>query len=139
MLPFLLVKQALAKKSFHQFGDNDTNRRDWTFIDDFVAMVSKVAASPYTGFELINIGSGLPIGIADFIQLCNLPMQKYFKCKVEVVVASKPDTEMDLTYADSTKLQALVGAFKPTDIKVGLDATFKYFAKNRAIYFGDDV
>ncbi|MBN1317743.1 MAG: SDR family NAD(P)-dependent oxidoreductase [Anaerolineales bacterium] len=81
--------------------------RDWTFVEDTVAGVVAAIDRPL-GYEIINLGRGEPILLADFIEL----LEKLAGRKANLIPAPMMSADVVYTYADITKAKTLLG-YKP--------------------------
>jgi UDP-glucuronate 4-epimerase len=82
--------------------------RDWTYVGDIVQGVVAAADRPL-GYEVINLGRGEPILLADFVRL----IEELAGRKAKLLPAPMPETDMPYTYADIKKAQRLLG-YHPT-------------------------
>jgi UDP-glucuronate 4-epimerase len=78
--------------------------RDWTYIDDIVAGVIAAIDQPL-GYEIINLGRGQPVLLAEFVRLIEVLVGH----KAQLVPAPMPETDISYTYADIAKARALLG------------------------------
>lgn len=135
MLPFLLLRSAITGRPFYQFGNNDTNKRDWTYIDDFVKTTAKLIQLKRHRFEIVNIGSGNPVGIDDFIDEFRRQAESILGKTIITKKKPKPDYEMDITYADTTKLRSKIGRVSFTPIQNGIKCFLQFYQKHQSVYF----
>lgn len=82
--------------------------RDWTYVDDIVAGVVTAADRPL-GYEIINLGRGEPVRLADFIHR----LEKLAGKKARLAPAPLPDTDIVSTHADISKARQLLH-YRPT-------------------------
>ncbi len=78
--------------------------RDWTYVSDIVQGVIAAADRPL-GYEIINLGRGQPVLLAEFVQ----GLEKLAGRKANLLPAPMPDTDVLSTHADITKARALLG------------------------------
>jgi UDP-glucuronate 4-epimerase len=78
--------------------------RDWTFVSDIVQGVVAAADRPL-GYEIINLGRGQPVLLAEFVQV----LEKLAGRKANLLPAPMPDTDVHSTHADISKARALLG------------------------------
>jgi UDP-glucuronate 4-epimerase len=78
--------------------------RDWTFVGDIVRGVLAAVDRPL-GYEVINVGRGQPVLLADFVRL----IEERTGRRARLVPAAKPDEDMAYTAADITKARHLLG------------------------------
>lgn len=82
--------------------------RDWTFVDDIVRGVVAAVDRPL-GYEIVNLGRGQPVLLADFVRL----LEEQTGRRARLVPAPMPDADMPYTFADITKARRLLG-YEPT-------------------------
>jgi UDP-glucose 4-epimerase len=93
----VFLAQKLAGKPFTVVGDG-TQRRDFTFVTDVVDAFVKAAQSDIQG-EIMNVGSGGTYSVNRLVELLQGP----------VVYIPKRPGEPDCTFADTAKIQRLLG------------------------------
>ena len=81
--------------------------RDWTFVDDISSGVVAACDHPQQ-FEVINLGRGLPVLLADFVVL----LENLAGGKAVLVPEKAPDADIPYTFADISKAQRLL-AYNP--------------------------
>lgn len=77
--------------------------RDWTYIDDIVAGIVAAADRPL-GYEIINLGCGAPVLLADFVRL----IEEITGHQANLTPASMSDADIAYTHADISKAQRLL-------------------------------
>ena len=82
--------------------------RDWTFVTDIVQGVVGALDRP-SGYEVINLGRGQPVLLAEFVQL----IEKLAGQKANLVTTPMVDADVSYTYADIQKAHNLLG-YDPT-------------------------
>jgi UDP-glucuronate 4-epimerase len=95
--------------------NNGQMHRDWTFVDDIVQGVVAAAESPL-GFEIINLGRGEPVLLADFVRV----IQELAGRKANLVPAPMPDTDMTATHAKIDKARSLLGYAPKISVQEGV-------------------
>lgn len=88
--------------------NNGQMHRDWTYIDDIVKGVLAAVDRPL-GYEVINLGRGEPVLLADFVRL----IEELTGRKAHLVPAPMPEADIPYTYADIGKARRLLG-YNPT-------------------------
>lgn len=121
MAPWIFTEKIIQGKPIQIF-DHGKHQRDFTYVEDIVE--GCVAASNHpTGFNIMNIGKGSPIALMDFIstieEILGIEAQKEF------VEAQKGD--VNLTYADISKLQNLSGYSPNTSVKDGMQQFISWY------------
>lgn len=77
--------------------------RDWTYVDDIVTGVIAAGDRPL-GYEIINLGRGEPVLLADFVKR----IEELTGRKANFVPAPLPDTDVQSTHADISKARRLL-------------------------------
>jgi UDP-glucuronate 4-epimerase len=82
--------------------------RDWTYVDDIVSGILAAVDRPL-GYQVMNLGRGEPVRMADFVQLVEKLVGKRAWMKTPPAPASEPP----ITYADLGKARDHLG-YNPT-------------------------
>jgi UDP-glucuronate 4-epimerase len=122
MSPFLFADAILNNKPIKVFNHGDM-MRDFTYIDDIVEGVVRVADKPATPqvnssvpYRVFNIGNNQPEKLMDFIGILENAFGKVAKKEFLPMQAG----DVKATYADTSALETWVG-FKPyTPLKDGI-------------------
>lgn len=136
MLPFLIIRAAEEKNTLYQYGNNEDNKRDWTYVDNIVESI-KLIIDKYSSlekFEVLNIGSGLPIGLEDFISINNKLLKKYLNLNLKIEQKEMLKQEMKITFADTTKLEQKLDFKFKIDVEKGLNRFYKFYLQYRNFY-----
>ena len=134
MAPMLFAKAILESKPIRVF-NNGKMRRDFTYIDDIVEGIIRVArkpaeanekfdknhpdpASSWAPHRVFNIGNSEPIALMDFIDC----LEKALGTEAIKHFEPMQPGDVESTAADTTELESWVG-FKPsTPIEKGIEA-----------------
>ena len=122
MSPFLFADAILNNKAIKVFNHGDM-MRDFTYIDDIVEGVVRVADKPATPevnssvpYRVFNIGNNQPEKLMDFIGI----LENAFGKVAEKEFLPMQAGDVKATYADTSALESWVG-FKPyTPLKEGV-------------------
>jgi UDP-glucuronate 4-epimerase len=96
--------------------------RDWTFVSDIVAGV--VAASQRRlGYEVINLGRGEPVLLADFVHSLEALAGK----RARLVSAPMMDADVAYTYADISKARRLLGYDPQVSVADGVRRFYDWY------------
>jgi UDP-glucuronate 4-epimerase len=106
--------------------NNGDMHRDWTYVDDIVTGVVAAAEQPL-GFEVINLGRGEPVRLADFVKT----LENLTGKKAKLTPAPMPDADVPYTFADTAKAREML-AYEP---KISVDEGVARFWK----WYQDDV
>jgi len=143
MVLFKFVQKILASEPIDVF-DNGHHERDFTYIDDIVEAVVRVAdrlpvpnldwsgdnpdpATSSAPYRLYNIGSHSPVGLMDFIAIIERALGREAKRNF---LPLQPG-DVPKTYADVTELSADIGFDPKTSIETGIE---KFVAWYRDYY-----
>jgi len=96
--------------------------RDWTFVDDIVSGVV-AAVDRRLGYEVINIGRGEPVLLADFVKSLEELAGK------KAPLNSEPMMRADVayTYANIDKAKALLGYAPTVSIADGVRRFYEWY------------
>lgn len=123
MAPWIFTDKISNNQTIKVF-NYGRSKRDFTYIDDIVQGVVNSLFAPNTKQpEVLNLGFGRPIVLADFVSLVekevgsvankhHMPMQK---------------GDVPVTYADVTKARRLIGYNPKTPIEVGIAKFVQWF------------
>jgi UDP-glucuronate 4-epimerase len=84
--------------------NNGQMHRDWTYVSDIVQGVVR-AADRRLGYEVINLGRGEPVLLAEFVTA----LEELAGKKANLVPAPMMDADVAYTYADIGKARRLLG------------------------------
>lgn len=102
--------------------NNGQMHRDWTYIDDIVAGV--VAASERSlGFEIINLGRGEPVLLAEFVGMIEDLADK----KARLTPAPMPDADVPYTFADTSKAREKLGYEPRVSVAEGVRRLWSWY------------
>ena len=104
--------------------------RDWTFVDDIVAGAI-AAADRRLGYEVINLGRGEPVLLAEFVEY----IQELAGKRAHLREAPMPDADVAYTYADIAKARRLLGYDPKIGVREGVTRFFEWY--RRAVRSGD--
>ncbi len=102
MMPGKVLESIFTGKTV-PFYDSGQMHRDWTFVKDISSGVVAACDRPQA-YEVINLGRGLPVLMADFVVL----LENLAGAKANLVPEKAPDTEIPYTFADISKAQRLL-------------------------------
>jgi UDP-glucuronate 4-epimerase len=99
-------------------------RRDWTYIDDIVRGVLAVVDRPL-GYEVINLGRGEPVLLADFVLL----IEELTGRKAHLVPAPMPEADIPYTYADISKARRLLDYNPVISVREGVTRFLEWYER----------
>ncbi len=101
--------------------------RDWTFIDDIVAGVV-AAADRRLGYQIINLGRGEPVLLADFVAA----LEQLAGKRPHLIEQPMSDADVKYTYADIGKARTLLGYEPKVGVAEGTRRFFEWYRGQRA-------
>lgn len=119
-----IITQALTKDEIHLGSISPT--RDLTFVSDTVDGFVRIAESPRSVGEVINIGSGFEISIGDLAaKICSLA-GKDIPIVSEEQRKRPSKSEVNRLYADNRKAKELIGWEPKVSLDEGLKRTISW-------------
>ena len=109
-------------------------KRDFTYIDDIIQGIIKVIEKgPIDNYNLYNIGNNRPEDLMRFVSVLSDTLIKYellpidFDIEKHIELVPMQDGDVEVTYADTSKLEKDYG-FKPdTSLEEGLDRFVSWY------------
>ena len=99
-------------------------RRDWTYVGDIVKGILAATDRPL-GFEIINLGRGEPVLLADFVTL----IEGFAGRKANLEPAPMPDTDIAYTYADISKARRLLNYEPRVSVQEGVACFWQWYER----------
>jgi UDP-glucuronate 4-epimerase len=96
--------------------------RDWTFVSDIVQGIV-AATDRRLGYEIINIGRGEPVLLADFVHSIEALAGKTAPVKDEPMMRA----DVSYTYADITKARKLLGYDPKVSVEDGVRRFYEWY------------
>ena len=131
MAPWIFTDKMTNEETFRVF-NNGMSRRDFTYIDDIVQGVVNSLLLDKSKHnleaEVINLGNGRPILLADFLRIVKDRVDKV--AKIETLGMQKGD--VPVTFADISKARHLLGYKPTTPIEEGIDKFVTWFNEHNA-------
>jgi nucleoside-diphosphate-sugar epimerase len=125
MSPYIFAKQILKGEDVPVFGDG-TQSRDFTYVDD-IAEGTILAAKPL-GYEIINLGGGQnPYTLLEMIEL----MENVSGKRATLQIGTKVKADMDVTWADITKANNLLGWEPKITFPEGIEKLMRWHESHR--------
>lgn len=121
MMPFMITDKIARGEPITLF-DAGQMKRDWTYVDDIAAGIDAALRKPL-GYEVINLGRGEPVLMADFVKLLEDRIGK----PAILDTPRAPNSEPAVTYANTEKAKRLLGYAPQTSIEAGLDALWAWY------------
>jgi len=108
-------------------------RRDFTFIDDMVEAILRLAAlppvaggqgaSPVAPYRVVNIGGGAPVRLLDFVA----EIEAALNLRARTNLLPMQPGEVPVTWADPSLLRALTGFVPQTPVSFGVPEFVRWF------------
>ena len=103
MMAYLVLDNIFTGKEVPLY-NNGQMHRDWTFVDDIVRGIVAAADQPL-GFEVVNLGRGEPILLADFVRL----IEELAGKPSNLTDKPMPAADVEYTYANIDRAKELLG------------------------------
>ncbi len=140
MAPLKFVEAIEAGRTIDIYNNGDMSR-DFTFIDDLVEAIVRLAdtvpgaqadtddptLSPVAPFRIVNIGRGSPVALLDFVDAVESALGK--KAHRNYLPMQKGD--VPATYANGALLQRLTGYRPSTSVGDGVAALVEWYRARR--------
>jgi UDP-glucuronate 4-epimerase len=102
--------------------NNGQMYRDWTYVQDIAAGVVAAIDRPL-GYEIINLGRGEPVLLADFVHF----IEELAGQKANLVPAPMMEADIGYTYADITKARQLLGYDPHVSVREGVTNFWNWY------------
>jgi len=96
--------------------------RDWTFVGDVVSGIV-AALDKRLGYEVINIGRGEPVLVADYIA----SIEKLAGKKVPFRTEPMMKADVDFTFANIDKAKSLLGYAPLISVEEGVRRSYEWY------------
>lgn len=127
MAPFIFTDKISNGEEIEVF-NHGQSRRDFTYVQDIVQGCIHALFVNTGRPELINLGNGRPIVLADFVKIVEKEIGR--SAKIKSVGMQKGD--VPTTYADISKAQWLLGYYPTTTIDEGISNFVAWFREYNA-------
>ncbi|MBX2850456.1 MAG: GDP-mannose 4,6-dehydratase [Phycisphaeraceae bacterium] len=125
MMPFMVTDRITRGETVTLFNAGQM-QRDWTYVDDIVDGVVRAIDTPL-GYEIINLGRGEPVLMADFVNILEEHLGKHATLDCPDAPASEPA----ITFANIDKARSLLGYDPKTSIQDGLANLVQWYQQSR--------
>jgi UDP-glucuronate 4-epimerase len=98
--------------------------RDWTYVQDIASGIMAAVDRPL-GYEVINLGRGEPVLLADFVKM----IQDLAGREANLVSAPMPDADIRYTYANIDKARHLLGYCPQVSVKEGVTRFWEWYRR----------
>ncbi len=130
MAPMLFGRAILRGQPIQLFNGGKM-RRDFTYVDDVVESVVRVAARPpapdagAAPHRVLNVGNSTPVELDTFVAL----LEKHLGRKADRVLLPMQPGDVLATWADTRRLEELVGFAPQTPLDEGLRRTAEWLVR----------
>jgi UDP-glucuronate 4-epimerase len=121
MMAYKVLDSVFSGKPVPYF-DSGQMHRDWTFVNDIASGVVAACDHPQN-YEVINLGRGKPVLVADFVDY----LQELAGGKANLMPEKAPDADIVYTYADISKAQRLLGYDPQVSVEEGCRAFWQWY------------
>lgn len=123
MMPFIVMHRIVNDQEIQLF-DAGQMKRDWTYVDDIVSGVVAAIDRPL-GYEVINLGRGEPVLMADFVNIIERLVGK----SAILSTPPAPPSEPKINFADISKARSLLGYTPETAVTEGLSRMWDWYQR----------
>lgn len=124
MLAYKLLDAMRTGQSMPLYNGGQMHR-DWTFVSDIVQGIV-AATDRRLGYEIINIGRGEPVLLADFVR----DLEKLAGRTAPVNHEPMMRADVSYTYADITKARKLLGYEPKVSVADGVKQFYEWYCAN---------
>jgi UDP-glucuronate 4-epimerase len=121
MMPFMVMDHIVKGQPITLF-DGGQMKRDWTYVDDIVAGIT-AALHTQAGYQVINLGRGEPVLMADFVAI----IEKLVGKKAKLLTPPAPASEPKVTFANIDKARRLLNYAPQTPVAQGLEKMWQWY------------
>lgn len=121
MMPFMVTHRVVNGQEIKLF-DAGQMKRDWTYIADIVSGIIAALHRPL-GYQIINLGRGEPVLMADFVEI----IEKLVGKKAVLATPPAPPSEPKITFASIDKARALLDYTPHTPVSDGLGRLWNWY------------
>ncbi|GIK42511.1 MAG: epimerase [Chloroflexota bacterium] len=123
MMPYMVTERIVKGEEIKLF-DAGQLKRDWTYVDDIVSGIIAALERPL-GYEIINLGRGEPVLMADFVEIVEDLVGK----KAVLSTPPAPASEPKVTFANIDKARHLLDYNPQTPVAEGLAKMWAWYQK----------
>ena len=122
MAPFKFAKAILSGEAIDIY-NYGRMKRDFTYVDDIIEALLRVAAAPASGYRLFNIGSSSPVALLDFVAELELALGRHARKRFLPMQAG----DVVATYADVEELCRVTNYRPSTPLREGVQKFAEWF------------
>ena len=102
--------------------DSGQMHRDWTYVDDIVQGVVAAVDRPL-GYEIVNLGRGQPVLLADFVRL----IEEQAGRRSSLTNKPMPPADIEYTYASIARARELLGYAPTLTVEEGVRELWRWY------------
>lgn len=121
MMAYKVLDSISTGRQIPLYNDGQMHR-DWTYIDDIAAGVVAALDRPL-GYEIINLGRGEPVLLAEFVAL----LERLAGKKANLVPTPMIPADVKYTYADISKARRLLGYNPQISVEEGVERFWHWY------------
>ena len=121
MMPFMITDKLVKGEPITLFNAGQM-KRDWTYVEDIAQGVASALKKPL-GYEVINIGRGEPVLMADFVNM----LEELTGKKAILETPPAPASEPEITFANIDKARTLLDYQPQTPVREGLKNLWDWY------------
>jgi UDP-glucuronate 4-epimerase len=114
MMPYIITDRIVRGQEFILYEAGEMHR-DWTYVTDIVSGILAAVDRPLD-YQVINLGHGVPVRMANFVELVEELVGK----SACMSTPPAPPSEPPITYADITKAQDFLDYRPTTSVAEGM-------------------
>ncbi len=121
MMPFMVTDRIMKGEEIKLF-DGGQMYRDWTYVADIVSGITAALERPL-GYQVINLGRGEPVLMADFVTI----IEELTGKKAVLSTPPAPASEPKITNANIDKARRLLDYNPQTPVREGLERLWAWY------------
>jgi UDP-glucuronate 4-epimerase len=121
MMPFIITDCIVHDREFALY-DAGEMYRDWTYVADIASGVLAAVDRPL-GYQVINLGRGEPVRMADFVEL----VEELVRKSARMTTPPAPPSEPTILHADISKARDLLGYDPITSVAEGMHRFWEWY------------
>jgi len=121
MMPYIITDCIVRDQEFKLYEAGEMHR-DWTYISDIASGVVAAIDRPM-GYQVINLGRGEPVRMADFVELVEELVGK----GALMTTPPAPPSEPPITYADVAKARQLLDYEPVVSVAEGMRRFWEWY------------
>lgn len=123
MMPFMVTDRIVKGEEITLY-DAGQMKRDWTYVDDIVSGIMAALERPL-GYEIINLGRGEPVLMADFVEI----IERLVGRQAILSTPQAPASEPKITFANIDKARRLLDYNPQTPVQAGLEKLWQWYQR----------